>query len=152
MVAALKDPIGANLDRVQIVKAWVDPTGASHERVFDVAASGDRLERADGGRVPAVRSTVDVADASYENSIGAAELTTLWRDPTFDASEEALYYARVIEIPTPRHTTYAAKLLGVAAPEPSAIQERAVTSAIWVRPIGSVRRSPHRAPAAAREM
>ena len=135
VVAALKDPIGANLDRVQIVKVWVDASGESHERVFDVAASQGRLERAAGGPLADVGSTVDVAAATYENTIGAAGLSTLWRDPTYEPAEDALYYARVIEIPTPRHTTYAANLLGVPAPEPTAIQERAVTSAIWIRPV-----------------
>ena len=137
VVTALKDPIGANLDRVQIVKAWVDAKGESHERVFDVAASAARIASAvnsAGGRLPSAGNTVDVAEASYTNAIGAAELSTLWRDPTFNSSEEAFYYARVIEIPTPRHSTYAAKLLGVEAPEPSSIQERAVTSAIWIQP------------------
>lgn len=136
VVSALKDPIGANLDRVQIVKAWVDAGGESHETVFDVAASGERVAAAAGGALVPVGNTVDVEGASYANSIGAAELATLWRDPDFDPSQDALYYARAVEIPTPRHTTYAAKTLGVDAPEPTSLQERAVTSAIWVPSAG----------------
>lgn len=134
VVSALKDPSGAHLDRVQIVKLWADAGGASHERIYDVAASDGRLALARGGRLPPVGNTVDVARARYDNSIGARELMALWRDPDFDPGHQALYYARVIEIPTPRHSTYAAALLGVEAPEPTAIQERAVTSAIWVPP------------------
>jgi hypothetical protein len=132
-VWALRDPQGANLDRIQIIKGWVDANGTSHERVFDVAHAGARTPDANG-RVPAIRSTVDVAGASYDNSSGAGELSAVWTDPAFDPAQEAFYYARVLEIPTPRWTTHDAARLGMPAPEPTSLQERAVTSAIWYQP------------------
>lgn len=125
-----KDPEGANLDRLQIIKGWVDAAGASHEKVFDVALSGNREPRADGS-VASVGNTVDVARATYTNDIGASELRTFWVDPEFEPDQEAFYYARAIEIPTPRWSTYDAMQLGVSAPEPVSIQERAISSAIW---------------------
>jgi Protein of unknown function (DUF3604) len=135
LVAALKDPIGANLDRIQVVKGWLDAAGQTHERVFDVAWSGGR--RPDGqGRLPAVGSTVDVAAATWTNTIGAPELITVWRDPEFDPAQRAVYYARVIEIPTPRWTAYDARYFGVTMPPnvPMTTQERAYTSPIWYSP------------------
>ncbi|HYI84535.1 MAG TPA: DUF3604 domain-containing protein [Acetobacteraceae bacterium] len=135
LVAALKDPIGANLDRIQVVKGWLDAAGQTHERVFDVAWSGGR--RPDGqGRLPAVGSTVDVAAATWTNTIGAPELITVWRDPEFDPAQRAVYYARVIEIPTPRWTAYDARYFGVTMPPnvPMSTQERAYTSPIWYSP------------------
>ena len=135
LVAALKDPIGANLDRVQIVKGWLDASGELHEKVYDVAWSGDRQPGPDG-KVPLVGSTVDVENATWTNTIGAPELITVWEDPDFDASERAFYYARVIEIPTPRWTAYDALRFGVT-PEPGTrmtVTERAYTSPIWYTP------------------
>ena len=134
VVMALKDPLGANLDRIQIIKGWVDADGVAQERIYDVAASDDRVPDPASQRVLAVGSTVDVSDASYTNTIGAETLEALWQDADFDADAEAFYYARVLEIPTPRWSTYDAKALGVAAPEPESIQERAIASAIWFRP------------------
>ena len=135
MVYALRDPIGGNLDRIQIVKGWLDAAGKTHEKVYDVAWSGDRKPGRDG-KLPAVGNTVEVAQASYSNSIGAPELSTVWTDPNFDASQKAFYYSRVIEIPTPRWSTYDAFRFGVPIPKgaPTSTQERAYTSAIWYTP------------------
>jgi len=135
MVYALRDPIGANLDRMQIVKGWLDADGATQEKVYDVAWSGDRVAGADG-KVPAVGNTVDVANANWTNTIGASELTTVWTDPNFDPAQKAFYYVRVIEIPTPRWSTYDAFRFGIDIPEgaPTSTQERAYTSPIWYTP------------------
>ena len=135
LVAALKDPIGAYLDRYQIVKGWMDEKGETHEKVYDVVWSGDRKPGADG-KVPAVGSTVDVANATWSNTIGSPELIAVWTDPEFDPKQSAFYYGRVLEIPTPRWTTYDAKYYGLPVPTdvPASIQERAYTSPIWYKP------------------
>jgi len=135
MVYALRDPIGANLDRIQIVKGWLDADGATQEKVYDVAWSGDREPGADG-KLPAVGNTVDVAHANWKNTIGDSELATVWTDPDFDPKQKAFYYARVIEIPTPRWSTYDAFRFGIDLPEgaPTSTQERAYTSPIWYIP------------------
>ena len=135
LVAALKDPIGGNLDRIQIVKGWVDAAGARQERVYDVAWSGDRKPDANG-KLPPVGNTVDVPNATWLNTIGAPELITVWKDPAFDPKLRAVYYARVIEIPTPRWTAYEAKRFNVKMSKevPMITQERAYTSPIWYAP------------------
>jgi hypothetical protein len=135
LVAALKDPIGANLDRYQIIKGWLDRNGNLQEKVYDVAWSGDRKPGSDG-KVPSVGSTVDIANATWTNTIGAPELITVWRDPDFDPGQPAFYYGRVIEIPTPRWTAYDAKRYGVT-PLPGTtmiVTERAYTSPVWYTP------------------
>jgi len=135
LVAALRDPIGANLDRIQIIKGWMDAKGELHEKVYDVAWSGGRKPDANG-ILPSVGSTVDIESATWTNTIGAPELITVWKDPEFDAKQRAFYYARVIEIPTPRWTAYDAKRFGVT-PLPGTrmtITERAYTSPIWYTP------------------
>ena len=132
LVWAVKDPDGANLDRVQIVKVW-SRGGKNEEKVIDVAWSGDRHKDPKTGKVPAVGNTVDVKNASYANTIGAVELKGKWRDPAFDPKAPAAYYVRVLEIPTPRWSTYDAKMTGKPIPEglPAAVQQRAYTSPIW---------------------
>ena len=133
LVWAKKDVDGANLDRIQIIKMWVDETGESHEQVFNVVASDQRTLDEKGNFEP-VGSTVDIAQASYGNTIGESYLQALWRDPDFNATHQAAYYARVLEIPTPRWSTYDARTLGIAAIEPVSIQERAISSSIWYEP------------------
>jgi hypothetical protein len=134
MIRALRDPDGANLDRVQVIKGWLDGN-KTYERIYDVACSDGRAivnrrcEREVG-------STVDVADASYTNSIGDAMLMAHWEDPDFNPSQSAFYYVRVIEIPTPRWTAYDAKRFGITMPSevPMTVQDRAYTSPIWYTP------------------
>jgi hypothetical protein len=135
LVYALRDPIGANLDRIQIVKGWLDENGEQQEKVYDVAWSDDRAPDADG-KLPAVGNTVDLSIPSWTNTIGAPELGTVWADPDFDPAESAFYYARVIEIPTPRWTAFDAVKFDLdLADEVQVItQERAYTSPIWYTP------------------
>ncbi len=135
LVAALKDALSGNLDRIQIVKVWADAEGMPMEQVYDVAWSGDRKPGADG-KLPPVGNTVDVANATWTNTIGAPELITVWTDPDFDPNQRAVYYARVLEIPTPRWTAYEAARYGLKMPDevPMTTQERAYTSPIWYTP------------------
>jgi Protein of unknown function (DUF3604) len=134
LIRALRDADGANLDRVQLIKGWLDAAGKTHEQVYDVAWSGGRKPGRDG-KLPPV-GTVNVTEATYTNAIGAPYLTAFWKDPAFDPAQRAFYYVRVIEIPTPRWTTFDAKLLGVALPKdvPACIQEHAYTTPIWYTP------------------
>jgi hypothetical protein len=135
LVAAMKDPDGANLDRIQIIKGWVDANGDVNEKIYDVSVSDGR-KIADGKVTAAVGSTVDIDTATYTNSIGDALLATWWRDPDFDPSMRSFYYARIIEIPTPRWTAYDQVRFGIKmSPEvPLVLQERAYTSPIWYTP------------------
>ena len=135
LVAALRDPYSGNLDRIQIVKGWLNANGETEERVYDVVWSGDRQPGADG-TLPPVGNTVNVSKATWSNSIGSPELITVWSDPDFDASQHAFYYARVIEIPTPRWTAHEALRFGIEMPSevPMTTQERAYTSPIWYTP------------------
>lgn len=135
LVAALKDPLGGNLDRYQIVKGWLDADGELHEKVYDAAWSGDRKPDRNG-KLPPVGDTVDVENATWTNTIGVPELIAVWTDPDFNPKQRAFYYGRVIEIPTPRWTAYDAKRFGVQ-PLPGTrmkLQERAYTSPIWYTP------------------
>ncbi len=135
MVYALRDGVGANLDRIQIVKGWMDSDGETHEEVYDVVWSGDR-EIDDTGKLPAVGNTVDLTVANWSNTIGAAELATVWTDPDFDAKQKAFYYVRVLEIPTPTWIAYDIFRFGTKAPKEAKLvhQERAYTSPIWYTP------------------
>ena len=136
MVRSLRDPDGANLDRIQIVKGWLNADGTTSEKIFDVACADRAMvdHACDGD----VGNTVDIADASYTNTIGAPLLTAHWVDPEFDPAQMAFYYVRVIEIPTPRWTAYDAKFFGVEMPEGTTmqLQDRAYTSPVWYTPTG----------------
>ena len=136
MIRALRDPDGANLDRVQVIKGWLDKKGNLHEKIYDVALSGDREAGADGRAREPVGTTVNIEKATFTNTIGAAILSAHWVDPDFKASEHAFYYVRVLEIPTPRWTTYDAAFYGIEPPStvPPTIQDRAYTSPIWYTP------------------
>lgn len=135
LVYALRDPMGANLDRVQIVKGWLEPDGTPGEQVYDVAWSDGRVA-GDDGKLPPVGNTVDLSIPTWTNTIGASELGTVWEDPDFDPELQAFYYARVLEIPTPRWTAYDAVKFNLDLPEnvPVMGQERAYTSPIWYTP------------------
>ena len=137
LVAALKDPIGANLDRIQIIKGWLDAKGKVHEKIYDVVwGDADKRKPGADGKLPPVGSTVNLQEATWTNTIGDPELISVWKDPEFDPKQRAFYYARVLEIPTPRWTAYDAKFYGTK-PLPGTVmslQERAYTSPIWYTP------------------
>ena len=136
LVRAMRDADGANIDRVQIIKGWLDADGKTQEKIYDIAVSDGRKIGANGRSKDPVGNTVNVKEASYTNSIGDAYLQAYWKDPEFDAKQKAFYYVRVIEIPTPRWTVYDAKHYGRELPHdvPTSIQERAYTSPIWYTP------------------
>jgi len=137
LVAALKDPLSGNLDRIQIVKGWVDGNDNRQEKVFDVVwGDADKRKPGKSGKLPPVGNTVNVEEATWTNTIGDPELIGVWKDPEFDPNVPAVYYARVIEIPTPRWTAYDAKRYGITMPEEAEMitQERAYTSPIWYSP------------------
>ncbi len=139
LVAAMKDPLSGNLDRIQIIKGWLDANGKAQEKIYDVVwGDADKRKLDASGKLPPVGSTVDAKTATWKNTIGDAELITLWQDPDFNPSVRAFYYARVLEIPTPRWTTYDAVKFGEKIPNgaPASHQERAYTSPIWYTPKG----------------
>jgi len=140
LISALKDPDGANLDRVQVVKGWVDAKGQTHEKIYDVVWSNMEKRRLANGKVPAVGDTVDRKTATYTNSIGAAELKAAWTDPDYAKGQSAFYYVRVLEIPTPRWTLFDAVRFGIKLPkdamDDAVAQERAYSSPIWVKKAG----------------
>ena len=138
LIQALRDPDGANLDRIQVIKGWIDASGETFERIYDVAVSDGRTIDANGRCREPVGSTVDIPTATFTNAIGAATLSAFWEDPDFDPTEGAFYYVRVIEIPTPRWTTHDAAFYGIPLPEsvPPTVQDRAYTSPIWYTPAG----------------
>ena len=135
LVRAVKDPMDANLDRLQIVKGWVDAAGQQYEKVYNIDWSGGRELDAEGN-LPAVGNTVDLKSARYTNSIGQAEFAVKWSDPDFDPAQSAFYYARVLQIPTPRNGLYDSLALGLDNPPrgPKTLQERAYTSPVWYTP------------------
>jgi hypothetical protein len=136
LIRALRDPDGANLDRVQIIKGWLDGKDELHERIYDVAVSGDRKIGSNGRCKTSVGSTVDIPNATYTNAIGAPLLSGWWKDPDFNPQERAFYYIRVIQIPTPRWTAYDQKRFGVKMPEyvPMTVTDRVYTSPVWYSP------------------
>jgi len=136
MIRALRDPDNANLDRIQVIKGWLDKAGKTHERIYDVAVSDGRKIGKDGRCTTPVGSTVDIADASYTNTIGDPLLSAYWKDPDFDSQQSAFYYVRVLEIPKPRWTAYDAKFYDIEMPDHIAmtVQDRAYTSPIWYTP------------------
>ncbi len=137
LIAALKDPMGANLDRIQIIKGWLDASGKVQEKVYDVVwGDADKRKPGADGKLPPVGSTVDIENATWSNTIGDPELITVWKDPDFNPQQKAFYYARLLEIPTPRWTAYDAKRFGIKLlpGTRTTIQERAYTSPIWYTP------------------
>ncbi len=136
LIHAVKDPVEGNLDRIQIVKGWLNADGSTAEKVFDVAWSGER-KKDSNGKVPAVGNTVNLETGAYTNTIGTAQLAAAWTDPEFDPAQRAFYYARVLQIPTPRYSLLDAIALQIDVKEtghPATIQERAYSSPIWYTP------------------